>query len=361
MQAVREGSEPEHRTGGILKFGGNSKGKPQFRAGRMMLNQLRVAVCALLMAVLAGCALAGGGRPPTLAELELPDRYSLTPAAGGDAEAVAERDTTRWWTLFDDPLLANLAERAETPSARADIARTYLGLRLHQARIVNARAWLDTQREIRDVARYRVEARLVTERDVLQIDAASARIAADIPLMEAAVAADAARIAVLAGEPPGALRDKLAAPGAIPTGPDAVPIGVPSDLLERRADLRRAADRLGASNGLGARSGTALASFRHAVLAAQEDVENALATFNGARARAHDLADALQKAEAVARLAYQQYHDGLADYDTLADAEEALLGARDAFAEARVARARALIDLCVALGEGTAPGEAGAD
>lgn len=359
MQAVRVGNEPEHRTGGILKFGGNSNGKPRFRAGRTMLDQLRGAVRALLLAALAGCALPGVGRPPTLAELDLPDRYSLALAAGEGADA--RRDTTRWWTLFDDPLLANLVERADQSSTRADIARSYLGLRLHQARIVNAHAWLDTQREIRDVARYRVEARLVTERDVLQIDAASARIAADIPVMEAAAAADAARIAVLAGEPPGALRDKLAAPGAIPTGPDTVPIGVPSDLLERRADLRRATDRLNGSNWLGAKSGGALASYRQAVLAAQEDVENALATFNGARARAHDLADALQKAEAVARLAYQQYHDGLADYDTLADAEEALLGARDAFAEARVARARALIDLCVALGEGTAPGAAGAD
>ncbi len=319
-----------------------------------MLTTSRVAACALLAAALSGCALAGGDRLPTLAQLGLADRYALAPAQPPEAEGSPDR----WWSLFGDPLLANLAERTQDAAARVDLGRAYVVLRLRQARIANVRAYLAAQSENRDVAHFRAEAKLVTERDVLQIEAESARAAADIPMLEAQGAADAARITALAGEAPGALREQLLAPVPIPAGPAAIDIGLPSTLLDRRPDLQAAALRLKAANILGRPSPASLATYRKAVLAAQDDVESALAAFDGAGAREHGLADALEKTEGVARLARQQYREGLADYDTLAGAEAALLAMRDALAGARAARARALIDLCIALGASEPPGKA---
>ncbi len=321
-----------------------------------MQTKSGVAACALLAAVLSGCALAGGDRLPTLAQLGLADRYALAPAESPQAAGSPDR----WWHLFDDPLLANLAERAQEGATRTDLGRAYVTLRLHQARVDNARAYLAAQTENGAVARFRAEAKLVTERDALQIEAESARVAADIATQEAQGAADAARITALAGEAPGMLREQLAAPAQIPVGPASIAVGLPSDLAERRPDLRAAAARLKAANFLGGQSPASLAVYRKAMLAAQDDVERALAAFDGAGARAGGLADALQKTEIVARLARQQYREGLAGYDTLAGAEAALLAARDALAGARAVRAQALIDLCVALaGDGSPAGTAG--
>ncbi len=314
-----------------------------------MLKTIRVAVCVLLATAMSGCALAGNDRPLTLAQLGLADRYSM--AAAGEQDMTATVDRDRWWRSFGDDLLTELIERAQDASARAGIARAYVALRLRQARIDNARGYMTALGETREVARFRAEAKLVTERDALQIDADSARIAAAIPVLEAGILADAARIAVLSGDAPGTLHEQLVPPGPVPVGPQPLLLGSPSDLLTRRADLRATAARLKAGNWLGKPSAAAQASFRRAVLAAQEEVENAQTAFDGAGAHERGLADALAKADSVARLARQQYRDGLADYDALGGAEAALLAARDALAEARSARAAALIDLCLALGD----------
>ena len=53
---------------------------------------------------LAGCAVGPEYRPSAAAELGVPEAYSVP------ASAQAE-DLTRWWTRFDDPLLASLVER----------------------------------------------------------------------------------------------------------------------------------------------------------------------------------------------------------------------------------------------------------
>lgn len=320
-----------------------------------MLIVFRAVMAVLLATALSGCTLAGNQRPPTLAQLGLADRYSLP----GAAQDGAAQDVARWWTLFDDPLLADLVPRGVGPAARAEIARSYLDLRLQQIRIANARAYLTTLHDVRDVARFRAEAKLVSERDALQIDAESARIAATIPPLDAAIAADAGRITLLAGADPGAFREQLTSPASIPTGPASVAIGAPSDLLGRRKDLRAATARLAAGGWLRGPSEASLQSYRHVVLVAQEDVERALAVFEGARTREQHLTDAVAKTESVATLAGQQYRDGLADYDALSAVDMALLAVRNDLAEARAARARALIDLCLALGdsgEGDAPG-----
>src|SRR5690606_6135217 len=58
--------------------------------------------------------------------------------------------------------------------------------------------------------------------------------------LEAAGRAAENRLAVLLGQAPGTLAAELAPGGAIPVPPVEVAVGLPADLLRRRADVRRA-------------------------------------------------------------------------------------------------------------------------
>jgi outer membrane protein TolC len=312
----------------------------------------RLAVPLILSLTLGACAAVGGGQPPSLAQLDIADQYS-TPSANG-VGPLDPAGLERCWLWLDDPLLGELVEHGDIAAeTKARIARGYIGLRARQARIANARTYLADQLDNLDVARFREEAKLVTVRDAVQADAERARIAARIPGLDAENVADAARIAVLGGQAPAAVRDRLALAAPIPTEPAQIGVGLPSDLLIRRDDLQKAQTRYQAS--LLAGPAKVRSAYRTAVLAALEDVERAQAAFDGAVARARALAVAADKAEALARLARQQYREGQADYAAVSSAEAELLAARDALAETRGARASASIDLCVALGGGRPP------
>jgi outer membrane protein, multidrug efflux system len=81
------------------------------------------AIALLASVSVAGCAVAPSYRPPTSAELAVPDHYA-SPTQTGEADIV------RWWQLFDDPDLAGLIERAVTQNL--DIQQS--AARLKQAR-----------------------------------------------------------------------------------------------------------------------------------------------------------------------------------------------------------------------------------
>jgi len=316
---------------------------------RSMRAVRRLTVALMLSLALGACAAVGGDRAPSLAQLDIADQYS-TPSANG-VGPLDPAGLERCWSWLDDPLLGELVEHGDIAAeTKAQIARGYIGLRARQARIANARTYLADQLDNLDIARFREQAKLVTVRDAMQADAERARIAARIPGLDAENIADAARIAVLGGQAPAALRDRLVLAAPIPTEPAQIGVGLPSDLLIRRADLNRAQARY--QTRLLAGPAKSRAAYRTAVLAALEDVERAQAAFDGAVSRARVLAVAADKAEALARLARQQYREGQADYAAVSSAEAQLLAARDALAETRGLRASASIDLCVALGGG---------
>jgi outer membrane protein, multidrug efflux system len=96
----------------------------------------------------------------------------------------------------------------------------------------------------------------------------------------------------------------------------------------------------------------ALASYRQSILAALEDVENALLSLRAARERQEQFAIALEAAGNTAILARSQYQAGLTDFQTLLEAERSLLSARDGLANSRGDEAQALVQLYRALGGG---------
>lgn len=327
-------------------------------------------LCAAAMLGLSGCEGASGGRPVTLADLGLPDRYSTDSTAQQPAQA---QNLAQWWRHFDDPLLDSLIERVGAADSAASgkagyqqavkriateaaIARSYVALRARQAKIENIRAYLAARQDDQAIARFREEAKLVTPLDALQIAADSDRVAAGIPALEAAIAADAARIAVLTGQPPAALRNQLTPVVPVPVGPAEVAVGAPSDLINRRADVQLAAQRVGRGKIWGGGSNGAAAAYKDVVLQTLEEAENAQTAFVAAKAREAALEKAVDEAEQLAVLARKQYREGLTDHVALQSAERALLGVRDERVGAAADRAAALIDLFTALGGSWKPG-----
>ncbi|MFN3433529.1 MAG: efflux transporter outer membrane subunit, partial [Sphingomonas sp.] len=285
----------------------------------------------------------------------------------------------------------------------------YVLARLYQAQLANARASLALQDDNLEIAGFRVQAGLVSSVDVEQARSQRAQTAASVPQIEQQYAAAVARLGVLTGQAPGALRTALAAARPIPRGPASVGVGIPADALRRRPDVRAAERSLAAAtaqigvakaqlypalaitgnintnatslSSLGdaitgglfagltqaifnggrlrsqvrsseAAADAALAAYKGTVLTALEDIENAIVALDAARQRETQFRIAYDAANASAILARSQYRSGLTDFTTLNQQEAALLSAQNGLTQARSDQATALIALYNALGGG---------
>lgn len=297
-------------------------------------------------------------------------------------------------------------------SIAGEVATNYINARLAQARLTIARSTLSTQDDNLQIARWRVEAGLVSALDVEQARSQRAQTAATIPSLESSYLQAVARLGTLTGQAPGALRAQMADVRPIPRGPAALAVGIPADTLRRRPDVRRAERQLAAATArigvaraalfpslsitgninsdaasvgnLGrlvtgglftqlaqtifdagrrrsqvrsARAATALAfaNYKQTVLSGLEDVENAVQALDAAEARETELATAVDAANNAAVYARSQYRSGLIDFLSLLQSEQALLSARDQFASAQADQSLALVQLYLALGGGWQP------
>jgi multidrug efflux system outer membrane protein len=132
------------------------------------------------------------------------------------------------------------ARRDVLVTLTAEVARNYIDLRAFQQRISIARQNLEAQKHSAKLTRQRFEAGLASGLDVANAEAQVATTAAVIPLFEASARQTIYSLGVLLGRPPAALVQELAPALAIPTVPPSAPMGVPSDLLRRRPDIRQA-------------------------------------------------------------------------------------------------------------------------
>jgi NodT family efflux transporter outer membrane factor (OMF) lipoprotein len=131
-------------------------------------------------------------------------------------------------------------------SLLAEVARNYVELRGSQCRLEIARRNLKLQEEDLELTRARFQCGIVSELDVTRSAALLAGIQATIPPLDTAVRMDMYGIAVLLGKEPGELVAELSPPMPLPPSPPEVPVGLPSDLLSRRPDVRRAERQLAA-------------------------------------------------------------------------------------------------------------------
>jgi NodT family efflux transporter outer membrane factor (OMF) lipoprotein len=128
----------------------------------------------------------------------------------------------------------------------AEVARNYTELRSAQQQITISEANLKAQQETLDITKIRFDAGLVSDLDVQRAQAQVDTTASQIPTLRTLAQQSIHLLGVLLGEEPGALTAELSNQTPIPQTPPEIPVGLPSDLLRRRPDIRRAERQLAA-------------------------------------------------------------------------------------------------------------------
>jgi multidrug efflux system outer membrane protein len=346
------------------------------------------------------------------------------PAGGGTSTSLYSLGFDATWEIdvFGGVARGVEAARAGTEAARwqmrdgevtltAEIATDYIGLRAAQARLAILQAESKSQDAMLELVSARAKTGFVTQLDVNQQSALNATTRAQIPALEAQARTMEHAIAVLLAVEPEALAAELDKTAPVPEIPASLPVGLPSDLLRRRPDIRAAERKLAqatanegvavaklyptfnllgainlASNSLGAlfnssslneagvgmiswplfHGGEAHANIRarqeeekqaylgyqKAVLAAVQDAEDALVRYAAEQRRYLALDQAFTRDQSSTAIATQQYQAGLTNYVNVLTAQSNALQVNDQLAESRQALATDLASLYKALGGG---------
>ena len=132
----------------------------------------------------------------------------------------------------------------------AEVARTYTFIRTQEMRLIIAEENVKIQEQSLQITETRFNEGDVTELDVQQARALLRNTQATIPRIQSGLRQSKNGLAVLLGMLPGELKELLEAPKPIPTVPDEVRVGIPSELLRRRPDIRLAERQLAAQSAL---------------------------------------------------------------------------------------------------------------
>jgi len=292
-----------------------------------------------------------------------------------------------------------------------DVARNYIDLRGAQRRLAVAHANLESQEDSLELTRVRFKAGLASDLDVARAEAQINTTAAQVPVIESALKQAAYNLDLLLGLSPGALWRELEKQTAIPKLPADVLVGLPSDLLRRRPDIRFAERRLATATaqvgsaiadlfpkffltgifGLqsisagdwltggsrywsigpsiawpvfdagriranieirNAQQEQALQQYEQAVLAALGDVEKSLVNYAQEQGRYRSLNDAVAANRRAVAMANELYVRGLNDYLAVLDSQRALYVTETELAQSEAAMASNLVALYKALGGG---------
>ncbi len=120
-----------------------------------------------------------------------------------------------------------------------DVGNNYLGLRGFQQQLAVAKKNLEAQKKTAAIIRRRFEVGTVSRLDLANADAQVASTASQIPTLESSARAAVYSLGVLLGREPAALEKDLIKEGPIPPVPPDIPVGLPSELIRRRPDIRR--------------------------------------------------------------------------------------------------------------------------
>lgn len=296
----------------------------------------------------------------------------------------------------------------------SEVALNYVDYRSYQARLAITEAGVAAQTETYDLARWRQEANLVTQLDVDQARLSLEKTRAELPALRTGRDQAEHQLATLLGRAPGSLAAQLDGVTPVPEAAAEPSLGVPADLLRRRPDVRKKECDLAAqtaqigvaeaarypdltlSGSIGLEALTrgdlytaaartaagavkagwtlfdggqirqkvavqtalqeeALAAYEGAVLAAVQEVEDALTSHANEQERRRALLEAVKAGESAFKLARAKYESGLIDFETVLSTQQALLTVQDSQAASTAATASGLIRLYKALGGGWDP------
>jgi outer membrane protein, multidrug efflux system len=306
--------------------------------------------------------------------------------------------------------------RSTLVSLIGEVARSYCDLRSLQSQRETAEKNLRAQRSILELAGSRARTGLSPELDLIRARAQEAATAAEIPVLESREEQARHRLSVLVGREPGDLDARLTVVAPPPAAPAEVYVGIPSDLLRRRPDVRAAERQLAAAvaelggavadlyprlvltgtfsfasgkpsqlfdwksrqlsvgpvlnvplfdggaltavvYGQSARLDQALLSYQQTLLTALEEVDDGIAGVAASR-REQALREAIVRDQQNSlRLALAAYRAGMSDFLTVLDAERSLYGAEEALVQARHTLLTGVVALYKALGGGWSAGQ----
>jgi NodT family efflux transporter outer membrane factor (OMF) lipoprotein len=303
------------------------------------------------------------------------------------------------------------ARRDTLVTLLAEVARNYIDVRGLQRELAIARDNVRSQQDTVELTRSRFKAGLATDLDVARAEAQVAMTQSQIPALETSRQQAVHHLGILLGQDPISLRAELTPDGPIPPPPPQVPVGLPSELLRRRPDIRRAerelasatanigvatADlfpRFALTGGVGlaagkvneifrtdsayysigpaiqwrifdagriqynirvqnARQQESLGTYQATVLRALEDVENALVGYDQERQRWQALAQAVNANQRAVDLAQQLYTKGLTDFLNVLESQRNLFASQDQLAQSERNLSSDVVALYKALGGG---------
>lgn len=140
----------------------------------------------------------------------------------------------------------------------AETARNYIEIRGLQKRAALTEKNIMLLNQIARVAQKRFERGLSNRLDYERVEAERATTQATLPGINAAIYRSIYALSVLTGQPPEALLGEMLSPQPLPPIPTGLTVGLRSDILRRRPDVRRAERELAAAT---AQVGVAVASF----------------------------------------------------------------------------------------------------
>lgn len=322
---------------------------------------------------------------------------------GGTRRSVESAQASFEASIYDrnDVLLTLLGE----------VASGYIDLRSYQKQLEVTENNLAAQTGTLKLTRARYEGGLASDLDVAQQEAQVASTASQIPTLETSCRQSIHGLGILLGEQPDALSEELSSPAPIPVAPPELPLGLPSELLRRRPDIRRDEKKLAAtvanigvatadlfpkfsltgatqlqsisvSNLLSegslywtfgptvtwpifqggkivanidkanAQRDEALITYQQTILNALEEVENEIVAFSRERERDQYLLEEVSASQRALDLSTELYLGGLKNFLDVLDAQRTLLTSENDLATSQAAVSKDLVALDKALGGG---------
>lgn len=142
---------------------------------------------------------------------------------------------------------ASFARRDVMLTLIGELVRNYVDLRAAQADAATAATLADSDAELARLTRLRFASGEASRLELERTEASARTSASAVPDARARAAAAGYRIAALMGVPPEQIVPTLQAAKPIPEAPDAILVGLRSELLQRRPDVRRAERELAAA------------------------------------------------------------------------------------------------------------------
>lgn len=296
-------------------------------------------------------------------------------------------------------------------SLLAETAGDYIQLRAVQRTLATTRDNLDVARHSLKLSNDRQAQGVATRLDVAQASAQVASIEARLPTLEAREADLVNALSLLAGEAPRSLQNDLQQGADLPAPQQRFAIGVPSELAQRRPDIRQAEARLHAatasigvakadfypsirlSGNVGfqalqlsdfggwdsrrfaigpqislpifeggrlsgvldlreAQQQEAALNYRKVVLGAWHEIDDVLRLYNASQLRRDHLAEAVRQNRIALETAQRQYVEGAVDFLNVLTVQGALLASEEQWIDSSAAVSQALVGLYKALGGG---------